>query len=209
MQATRIVLGRDLASQNISTPYSATQLTRWSSMAPLFGADAADAGDADQCFFKSLRVVMDLDMADEEENIRCTVFIVAVKTMGVYDAASGVLNTLTLGTDYWTTTGGTYINQHKFRVLRRWNMLIGNYGTGAGSSSASRGPGAPLSHWHKEVKLNIGRYVRNPGGNFYALTASQEPENQLYAFVFNDNAVADVEHPTWKVATLASITVDK
>lgn len=183
-----------------STDYFAYNMCDFLAMSATFGTTSNDVHE-NKCinYFDELDIVV--DMANEEQNITCTAYMVKLKDNigSAFNATTGGL-TLTSGAggQYAFSGGFAFLNRQCFTILKQKRFIVGNNGQTRDIPSAYTSAIRPTWRWRwtASPKSMVGPSYY---GDWKVLSNALDPSRQYYILIFNDNLAADSEYPTFSV----------
>jgi len=182
-------------------------LSNYSQWANIFGASSDDAA-GNKMIHKGFGIDMYINASTETDPTHFTVFLVSLKDdirAGAFNTSSGALS-LVSNVDYYTQGGGfTMLNKKSFNIHGVRRFTLGNNGVGLGSSTAQTQYGTDRRIFMK-VKCN--KVVTNTGaggGNWKDLPCSQDPSDNFYVLVFNDNGIFDATYPRVRITAVHTV----
>jgi hypothetical protein len=190
---------------NLSSPVDIFKLSNYSNWQPIFGAAANDA-TANKMIHKSFGLDMFLNSSNETDSIQFTIFLVSLKDDmrgGGFNNTSGALS-LSNGIDYYQLQGLTLLNKSQFNIHAIKRCVLGNNGVGLGSSTAQTQYGTDRRFYMKQ-RCNK-TIVGTPNvGDWKSMDCSQDPSDNYYLLIFNDNGILDAENPRVRINVVHSI----
>lgn len=187
----------------IESPAYIYPLNFYQGMTPIFGVSADDL-EANKIIHKSagldMRVTLENPVNNEESTIGFTAFLVSLKDdIGtVFNPGTGGL-TLTSNVTHYINQGMAMLNKKMFNIHRVKRFHLTNYNTALTASAAQTQYGTDC-RWYWKVALN--KTIQNPQGNWKSLSSALDPSKQYYVLIFNDNAVIDLESPTFTASAV-------
>lgn len=185
--------GENVVNSLLSTQLDVFPLTKYSAWSPIFGA-SGDDDDANSMVHKGFGIDMYFDSASETDPINFTVFLVSLKDDirgPAFNRTSGSLS-LSDSVDYYTYQGFTMLNKKNFNIHSVKRFTLGNNGVGLGSSTAQTQYGTDRRFY---MKMRANKKIMNINGNWKDLDCSQDPSDNYYLLVFNDNNLLDATYP--------------
>lgn len=193
----------------VSPSYNYLSLTRFSDFQTIFGTDGTD-GQGQQAKIHSFAIDNYISLENssltETSTIQFTYFIVSLKPeASSLLGSTGLLNTLTSGTHYFTNGGLTMVNKRFFNIHYYKKFVLTNNSQPLNLSTAQSQYGTDIRF---KAKVKVNRFVRNPAGDWKGLNFSPEVGDNYYALVFNDNNTSDLESPKWQYTEVIAMNVE-
>jgi hypothetical protein len=133
------------------------------------------------------------------------VFLVSLKDNargGLFNNSSGVLS-LSNNIDYYTNGGGfTMLNKDSFNIHGVRRFTLGNNGVGLGSSTAQTQYGTDRRIY---MKIKCNKVIMSTLGNWKQLDCSQDPSDNFYVLVCNDNGIFDATYPRMRATVVHTV----
>jgi len=180
----------------ISGPLDFINLSNYSSMTPIFGADGDDDNN-----YKMVHTSFGFDgylslensYNNEESTISFTMFLVSLKDdIGdAFTPATGALS-LTSGQHYYMQNGQCLLNKKCFNIHKIMRKTLTNFNTTLGTAAAKSQGGADFRFY---IKHSPNCTITNVKGDWKALGSAQDPSKQRYLLIFNDDSTLDGESP--------------
>jgi len=166
-------------------------LTQYSSWGNIFGSEAND-GQANKMTHKSFGIDMYFNSQSESDAINFTVMIVSLKdNFSGFNNSTGNI-TLSNNLDYHTQDALAMVNKKNFNIHFVKRFTLGNNGVGLGSSTAQTQYGTDRRFY---TRIRCNKTVVNAHGDWKSLGCSQDPSDNYYLLVFNDNEILDATYP--------------
>lgn len=199
--------GQNFDNSLISGDVDQFKLSNYTNWVNIFGT-ANDDATANQAIHKGFGIDMYFNANSETDATHFTVFLVSLKDdirSSAFDRTTGTLS-LSSGTDYYTQGGGfTMLNKKSFNIHGIKRFTLGNNGVGLGSSTAQTQYGTDRRVYMKvrcnKKIVNTGMY----GGNWKDLQCSQDPSDNFYLLVFNDNGIFDATYPRLRATVVHTV----
>lgn len=173
---------------SVSTPFSGFHLNRIVDSVRIFGT-----GQEDMTNNQAKHVKMEIDLClkcnTEDDGPTFTGYIVSPYDHlndALFDGSTGNIN-LVVNQHYVMHAGIAFVDPKKLKIHRRFKVHF--------PPQPASGAVGPL-YKRKHFVFRPNCIVRNPRGNFGALTCSQKPSQNYYLLIFNDNGLGDLENPT-------------
>lgn len=193
----------DQFDTTVSSDVNVFPLSRYSSWTPIFGAGANDA-EANKCIHKSFGLDMYLNSNNETDTIQFTIFLVSLKDSmrgAAFNNTTGALS-LSAGIDYYIQNGLALLNKNNFNIHNVKRCVLGNNGVGLGSSTAQNQYGTDRRYY---MKMRCNKTIHNVAGDWKGLGCSQDPSDNYYLLIFNDNGILDAENPRVRINMVHTI----
>jgi len=166
-------------------------LTQYSGWTGIFGSEAND-GQANKMIHKSMGIDMYFNSQSESDAINFTVMIVSLKdNFSGFNNVSGNISLIN-NLDYHTQDALAMVNKKNFNIHFVKRFTLGNNGVGLGSSTAQTQFGTDRRFY---TKIRCNKSVVNAHGDWKSLGCSQDPSDNYYLLVFNDNEILDATYP--------------
>jgi hypothetical protein len=180
-------------------PYNYFNLSNFSAMTPIFGADGDDDNNykaIHHSFGMDCHLTLENPVNNEENTIGMTIFLVSLKDdIGdAFNPASGALS-LTSGEHYVSTNGLTLLNKKCFNIHKIMRKTLTNFGGALQTAGAKSQGGADVRFY---IKHSPRATITNVKGDWKVLQSAQDPSKQYYLLIFNDNSTLDGESPTFQ-----------
>lgn len=199
---------------NLGSPYTAYNLTKFSNWGRIFGTNADDE-ICRSARLRSMRVQhfithQNPTELDSTQTCTYTYFLVKLKKRASYllDETTGDLKTLTNGTHYVTMDrsgagslgGAAMINREFFKIIKYKRFVLGNY-----NNAFSSGVVVPSLDRRWDDKIYFGFDVTNPAStDWKSSIMPQNPQQNYFAILFCDNVLVDRE-PLWTWQQVSSV----
>jgi len=180
----------------ISGPLDYINLSNYSSMTPIFGADGDDDNN-----YKMVHTSFGFDgllslensYNNEESTISFTMFLVSLRDdIGeAFTPATGALS-LSSGQHYYMQNGQCLLNKKCFKIHKVMRKTLTNYNTALGTAAAQSQSGTDFRFY---LKHSPSCTITNVKGDWKALGSAQDPSKQRYLLIFNDDSILDGESP--------------
>lgn len=183
--------------KDLSGDYDQFKLSNYSAWTPIFGASANDT-ECKKMIHKSFGLDLYLNSSTEPDPIQFTIFLVSLKdTMrgAGFNNSSGALS-LSSGFDYYQQGGLVLLNKDNFNIHSVKRCVLGNNGVGLGSSTAQTQYGTDRRFY---MKMRVNKTVLATAGDWKALDCSQDPSDNYYLLIFNDNGIFDAQNPKARI----------
>ena len=194
----------DQFDTTLSSDVNIFPLSRFTAWNPIFGSSANDVL-GNKTIHKSFGLDMYLNSNNETDTIQFTIFLVSLKDNirgGAFNASSGALS-LTSGTDYYIQNGLAMLNKASFNIHHVKRCVLGNNGVGLGSSTAQNQYGTDRRYY---IKQRCNKVIQTAGsGDWKTLSCSQDPSDNYYLLIFNDNGILDAENPRVRINTVHTV----
>lgn len=205
MKAKTVILnyGQQFDNPNLSSDVDVFKLSNYSAWNRIFGASADDE-HANKMIHKGFGIDMYFSASSEPNQTNFTVFLVSLKDNirgGAFSTTSGAL-TLAGNVDYYNQAGFTLLNKANFNIHAIKRFTLGNNGVGLGSSTAQTQYGTDRRIY---MKMRCNKSIYNVNGNWKSLDCSQDPSDNYYLLVFNDNGILDAEFPRMRATVVHTI----
>jgi len=187
----------------LSGDYDQFKLSEYSAWSRIFGASSNDE-ECKKMIHKSFGIDMRFESNSETDAINFTVFLVSLKDnmrAGAWSNTSGILG-LTAGVDYYNQAGLTLLNKDNFNIHSVKRFTLGNNGVGLGSSTAQTQYGTDRRFY---MKMRCNKSIVNVNGDWKALGCSQDPSDNYYLLVFNDNNILDATYPRMRATVVHTV----
>lgn len=202
----KLIYGQSTTSNSVSGDYVVEYLTKMSTWNRLFGT-AADDETGRSALLKSITIDNYISLQNfgvvygsETATIKFTYFVVSLKDRGnaLFNESTGDLNTLVNGQHYVKNGGQVLLNRQYFNIHAYKPFTLSNMGTAYSNT---------LYKLDKRfiVKLRPKKMITNPNGNWKALNCPQDPSQNYFQLLFNDNSLLDLAAPSWAVNNTISI----
>lgn len=199
-------------NQSVSGDYNQYGLTRLSDFQTIFGTDATD-GQGRNCRIRTVTIDNYVSLqnvggvlSNETATVGFTYFVVSLKPEATSLLGStGLLNTLTNNTHYYSQTGRAMLNPRYFNIHAVKRFTLTNNGMALNLSTGQSQYGIDKRF---KVRVKVNKHVQNPAGDWKAMGFSPDVRDNYYALLFNDNSALDLESPSWQYNTVISCEVE-
>lgn len=190
--------------KELSSDVDVFKLSNYSAWNPIFGASANDA-HGNSMIHKGFGLDMYLNSSTEPNPIQFTIFLVSLKDncrAFAFNNTNGNLS-LASGTDYYIQGGLVLLNKASFNIHSVKRCVLGNNGVGLGSSTAQTQYGTDRRYY---MKMRCNKKITTSGvGDWNNLACSQDPSDNYYLLIFNDNGILDAEWPRARINVVHTI----
>ncbi len=187
----------------LSSDFDQFKLSNYSGWNPIFGAAANDTY-ANSMIHKGFGLDMYLNSSTETDSIQFTVFLVSLKDdmrANGFNNSNGTLS-LSSGFDYYAQNGLVLLNKKNFNIHSVKRCVLGNNGVGLGSSTAQTQYGTDRRYY---MKMRVNKKITNIAGDWKALDISQDPSDNFYLLIFNDNGILDAANPRVRINVVHTV----
>lgn len=189
---------------SLVSDYAALNICQLNNYAYVFGTSTDDF-NMRSIRIKSFKICNYVNLSNEEETIGFTYFIVSLKKRGtsLFNVSTGSLLGLTSGTHYAKSSAGmVMLNKEFFRIHAYKKFTLTNWGAQLNTGAAQSQYGADR-RWSNKIHCNM--VVTSPAGNALGMPSPQDPSQNYYLLMFNDNSGIDAEYPRWDFNILMNI----
>jgi len=191
--------------KELSSDVDVFKLSNYSSWSAIFGSGANDA-TANKMIHKGFGLDMFLNSSTEPDPIQFTIFLVSLKDNirgGAFNNQNGTL-TLTSNVDYYIQGGLVLLNKAQFNIHNVKRCVLGNNGVGLGSSTAQTTYGTDRRFY---MKMRCNKTIEGipTSGDWKAMDCSQDPSDNYYLLIFNDNGILDAQNPRARINVVHTV----
>lgn len=189
--------------KELSSDFDQFKLSNYSAWNPIFGAAANDTY-ANSMIHKGFGLDMYLNSSTEPDPIQFTIFLVSLKDemrANGFNNSNGTLS-LSSGFDYYIQGGLVLLNKKNFNIHSVKRCVLGNNGVGLGSSTAQTQYGTDRRFY---MKMRANKKITNIAGDWKALDCSQDPSDNYYLLIFNDNGILDAQNPRVRINVVHTV----
>jgi len=195
--------GQQFDNSNLSGDVDVFKLSEYSGWNRIFGTSSND-DECNKAVHKSFGMDLRFESNSETDAINFTVFLVTLKDNirgGAFNTTNGTLS-LTGNVDYYNQAGLVLLNKNSFTIHNMKRFTLGNNGVGLGSSTAQTQYGTDRRFY---MKMRCNKTIQNVNGDWKALGCSQDPSDNYYLLVFNDNNILDATYPRMRATVVHTI----
>lgn len=197
------------------TSYNSVNLSRFAGWTRVFGTSTEDEG-VRTAHFRNFKVqnyvtIINGITNDAIQPVSFTYFLVKLTKKGSYllDETTGNLKTLTSGVHYISTSifgsggigGQTLLNKEFFKLISYKKFVLGNQNQALTNGGVQSQSGTDR-RWDNRIYLDFD--VTNPSGNWRDNLMPQNPQQNIFMILFNDNTLVD-RQPRWTYQSLATL----
>lgn len=189
--------------KELSSDVDIFKLSNYSNWNAIFGVGANDS-ECKKMIHKSFGLDMYLNSSTEPDPIQFTIFLVSLKDSvrgAAFNNSTGALS-LSSGFDYYAQNGLVLLNKDLFNIHNIKRCVLGNNGVGLGSSTAQTQYGTDRRYY---MKMRCNKTVMSTTGDWKALDCSQDPSDNYYLLIFNDNGILDAQNPRVRINVVHSV----